>query len=323
MKRIIIWVSLLCALAILTLDSQSQAVAPRSGRNILVDFELPQKNAPQDVLASSALRVRLNGQDIRVTKAERVTIRPRTVILLDESGSMGGDPYIWNASIDLATSAFSNLKSSSEIFFLAFSDENRPLEIHPFTEELAHELQARKIALNTRNNPTKGHTAARDAMVYAIRNLNLKLGDAFIFISDGGENSSRTSEKETQSTLYRSGVRIFSLAIGNLGTPEELAGPSSLRRLSLLTGGMAEQVTYEVKRMSVYSRVILKPEKIAQLTEYIGWRITHPIVLTLDLRESASGKLQVDAVDGSGKRLKEIPVTAPERIEAISAHPPQ
>jgi hypothetical protein len=323
MKRTVVWISLLWVLAVLTPDSQSQAARPSSGRNILVDFKLPQKNASQEVLASSTLRVRLNGQDIRVTKSERVTIKPRIVILLDQSASMGGDTHIWNASIDLVTSAYSNLKSSGELFFLAFSDEKQPLEIHSFTEDFAHELQTKKIALNAKQNPTKGHTAARDAIVYAIRNLNLKLGDALLFISDGGENSSRTSEKETESILSRSGLRIFSLGIGNIGSPEELAGPARLRRLSLLTGGMAKQVAYEVNRMSLYSRVVLEPDEMAQLTEYIAWRITHPVVLTLDLPESAYGKLQVDAVDASGKRLKEIPVMAPERIEDISIQRPR
>jgi hypothetical protein len=323
MKRTVFCIWLLSMLASLRAESQPLATVPPVVRNILVDFELPLKNAPQSVLASSALRVRLNGKQVRVTKAERVNLRPRIVILLDESGSMG-DPAIWNGSIDLATAAFSALRSS-DVFFLRFSDQKMPLNAQPFTEDLARELQFKKVALKVKTKPAKGHTAARDAIVYAIRKLNLKLGDALLLISDGGENASRSSDKEMDLELFRSGVRIFSLAIGDLGVgmPEDIASPLHLRRLAVRTGGIAEQVTINVKRMSVYSRIILKPEKMAELTEYIGWRIAHPIMLTLDLPESASGKLQVDAIEASGRRLKDVQVTAPDRIEAISVQGPE
>jgi VWFA-related protein len=110
--------------------------------------------------------------------------------------------------------------------------------LHQFRQE---DLQSRMLSASA-----KGQTALLDAVYLGLSQMrSARSGKrALLIISDGGDNSSRYSEKDIKRLVREADTQLYSIGIFEpfeyrARTPEELNGPTLLNEMTELTGGRA------------------------------------------------------------------------------------
>jgi len=131
---------------------------------------------------------------------------------------------------------FKTANPQNEFFLVQFND--RPELVTGFTRSL-EEIQNRLTFTQS-----KGRTALLDAVYLAISKMK-EAGNtkkALLVISDGGDNSSRYTEREIKRLVREADVQIYAIGIfepvnARGRTPEELSGPNLLSQIAEQTGG--------------------------------------------------------------------------------------
>jgi VWFA-related protein len=154
-------------------------------------------------------------------------------IVFDASSSMG---YKMSKAREAVAQFFKTANPEDEFFLSQFND--RPQLVTGFTDSI-EEIQNQLTFTQS-----KGKTALLDAIYLALNQMkeakNTK--KALLVISDGGDNSSRYTEREIKRLVRESDVQIYAIGIfepvSSRGrTPEELAGPGLLSDVAETTGG--------------------------------------------------------------------------------------
>ncbi len=154
-------------------------------------------------------------------------------IIFDASGSMGQKL----AKSRQAVAEFSKSANPKDEFFLIqFNDQ--PELVVGFTTRV-EDIQNRLTFTQA-----KGRTALLDAIYMGLNNMKHARNPkrALLIISDGGDNSSRYTEREIKKLVKEADVQIYAIGIyepaSSRGrTSEELSGPSLLTEVAEQTGG--------------------------------------------------------------------------------------
>lgn len=154
-------------------------------------------------------------------------------IVFDASGSMGSK---MSKAREAVAQFFKTANPDDEFFLVKFN--NRPALMTDFTQSL-EEIQNQLMFTES-----KGRTALLDAIYLALNKMKEAKNQqkALLIISDGGDNSSRYTEREVKRLVRESDVQIYAIGIyepfGSRGrTAEELAGPGLLSDIAEQTGG--------------------------------------------------------------------------------------
>jgi VWFA-related protein len=154
-------------------------------------------------------------------------------IVFDCSGSMG---HKLTKSRQAVSQFFKTANPQDEFFLVQFND--RPELVMDFTARL-EEIQNRLTFTQA-----KGRTALLDGIYMALNNMKQAKNSkrALLVISDGGDNSSRYTEREIKNLVKEADVQIYAIGIfepiSSRGrTAEELSGPSLLSEIAEQTGG--------------------------------------------------------------------------------------
>jgi VWFA-related protein len=154
-------------------------------------------------------------------------------IVFDASGSMG---YKMSKAREAVAQFFKTANPEDEFFLAQFND--RPQMVTGFTNSL------REIQNELTFTESKGRTALLDAIYLALNKMKeaKDAKKALLVISDGGDNSSRYTEREIKRLVKESDVQIYAIGIfepvsARGRTPEELAGPGLLTEVAETTGG--------------------------------------------------------------------------------------
>ncbi|MBI1358150.1 MAG: VWA domain-containing protein [Acidobacteria bacterium] len=154
-------------------------------------------------------------------------------IVFDASGSMGEK---MSKAREAVAQFFKTANPEDEFFLETFN--NRPDMLTEFTDSL-EDIQSRLTFIES-----KGRTALLDAIYLALNKMKEAKNQrkALLVISDGGDNSSRYTEREIKSLVRESDVQIYAIGIfepygARSRTPEELAGPGLLNDITEATGG--------------------------------------------------------------------------------------
>ena len=154
-------------------------------------------------------------------------------IVFDCSGSMGQK---LTKSRQAVSQFFKTANPQDEFFLVQFND--RPELAMGFTARL-EEIQNRLTFTQA-----KGRTALLDAIYLALNQMKQAKNSkkAILVISDGGDNSSRYTEREIKNLVKEADVQIYAIGIfepiSSRGrTAEELSGPSLLSEVAEQTGG--------------------------------------------------------------------------------------
>ncbi|MES1258510.1 MAG: VWA domain-containing protein [Acidobacteriota bacterium] len=158
---------------------------------------------------------------------------PVTVgLLVDESFSM----RTRRAEVISAAEVFiAESNRRDEIFVLNFNDRvGRGLPEGVLFSDDPHQLRA---ALH-RGKP-QGKTALNDALVQGLKQLKLGVREkkAIVLISDGGDNASAHSKRETLRETERSAATIYAIGLYDEGDQDR--NPGFLQQLAAISGGEA------------------------------------------------------------------------------------
>jgi Ca-activated chloride channel family protein len=156
-------------------------------------------------------------------------------VVLDLSGSMANK---LGKAKDAALQFLKTANPEDEFFLIGFNERAQLLS--PFTSNV-EDLQSRMLPASA-----KGQTALLDAIYLGLSQMrSARSGKrALLIISDGGDNSSRYTEKDIQRLVRESDTQLYSIGIFEPfeyrgRTPEELNGPTLLNEMTELTGGRA------------------------------------------------------------------------------------
>ncbi len=154
-------------------------------------------------------------------------------LVFDTSGSMGSK---LQKSRQAAAQFFKTANPEDEFFLVEFND--RPQMIVPFTTD-TEDIQNRLTFTQS-----KGRTALLDGIYMAMNQMKKAHNPrkAILIISDGGDNSSRYTEREIKNAVREADVQVYAIGIfepmASRGrTAEELGGPGLLSEIAEQTGG--------------------------------------------------------------------------------------
>lgn len=205
---------------------------------------------PADFTAES------HGKPVQIVSVTPGDQPRRVVILLDSSGSVANDaspqgsPGAWKLSLSLALNIATSKLDHTELALIVFNEKVREeLDFSAGQPKIAARLRQIANDPNYENANVKGRTALRDAAAGAIKLLGPATQSGVIYaITDGGDNASKSTEKELREKLTQGGTRFFAaMVITPLGiqnqyrsrTPEELEGFDALPRFAADTAGAA------------------------------------------------------------------------------------
>ncbi|MBZ5586851.1 MAG: VWA domain-containing protein [Acidobacteriia bacterium] len=150
-------------------------------------------------------------------------------LVFDVSGSMG--PKIRLSR--MAAAAFFGTANPEDEFFLVEFNEKPKLTV-PLTRDTQEILS--RLAFSQ----PKGRTALLDAIMLALHELkrSSKGRKALLIISDGGDNSSRYTQRELKEAVRESDVLVYAIGVyGGAVSAEEVAGPGLLTSIAEESGG--------------------------------------------------------------------------------------
>jgi VWFA-related protein len=154
-------------------------------------------------------------------------------LVFDASSSMG---HKMSKAREAVAQFFKTSNPEDEFFLVQFN--NRPQLVSDFTHRI-EEIQNRLTFTQS-----KGRTALLDATYLAVSKMKeaKHTKKALLVISDGGDNSSRYTEREIKRLVREADVQIYAIGIFEPAsargrTTEELNGPSLLSEIAEQTGG--------------------------------------------------------------------------------------
>lgn len=271
-------------------------------------------------LQSDALQALSGKLSLRVTGVEQIHAR-RLLLLIDRSGSMDGDANIYSHKRKAIQTASRVVEK-----FLAELPGGISVEYGLFNQQLvlgdgfvsdAGALQKSLVETNERlSKSRKRSTAIYDAVLEGMKSFgDVQPSDAILVITDGEDNASRHSEKETEKLLLAAHVRLFVMLVaGHVSIPNEIPARNSLIAVAQQSGGVVEMLDAENPAWGFDQPTEAAARKLRQYMEnqVLGGyllRLAVPVSFTKEQKWSLSVRNDVDS------RLKDLTLTYPKRLQ--------
>jgi len=253
-------------------DTRGQPMKP--GQPLHVDVELALVNVtvtdPYDRLITG-----LEKQNFRVfednVEQEVLTFSSEDVpvsigVIFDLSGSMANK---LGRSKQAAVQFLKTANPEDEFFLVGFNEHARLFS--PFTND-AEDLQSKLLTAGA-----EGRTALLDAIYLGLSQMQdaRRNKRALLIISDGGDNSSRYSEKDIKRRLQEADTQLYGIGIFEpveyRRTHEELIGPTLLSEMAELSGGRS----FTVSNLNELPDIAAKISAELRNQYIIGYRPSH------------------------------------------------
>ena len=183
-------------------------------------------------LSKTSFKIFENGQPQEISVFDHEDLPVTIGILVDESQSMTPK------RADVLTAALTFLGESNpndEVFVLNFNDTVMPgLPSAMLFSDDHNELRAALF-----RGISEGRTALYDAVVAGLDQLEMgrRAKKALILISDGGDNCSKHTRRETLDRIERSIATVHTIGLFDMTDPDR--DPGILRQLAKISGGEA------------------------------------------------------------------------------------
>jgi hypothetical protein len=180
------------------------------------------------------------------------------------------------------------------------------------------------------NPPALGRTALFDALARALQLFGSPhVGDAIYLMTDGGENSSHSTESEVETAAANSGVRLYAVFMpvpleSRSRTRAESEGPEVIAHLTARTGGQFVTVPVQPPASGWIGRGSLDISKFPQSDrDALIWASHgfaqaidqfYRLQLQLPTPLDKPRDLKLEIVDGSGTREKSLHVIYPQQL---------
>jgi len=313
---------LLTALSILWSKAFAQSVPVSASNSLLVNVLDRQGNAVRD-LAKNNFRVKIDKQPVEVLDATYSVASRKIVVLLDMSSSMIGTSEKnnkWRVAREAVEDLFTQAPADVPIAMLTFSDE-----IHDQFDF----QKGRSTILKwfddgpTQRSDVKGRTALHDAIIAGVNMLQpFHPGDAIYAITDGGDNASHASLKETETALHESGTRLFVFFFsGPFAIDEEEEGARSLIELVDDSGGFVFGIGGGQPLANIpglpswdvpYGYNDRVRDQIKVYTQALNDQIKAFYVVQIDaaVQRGKKQRISLEIVDAKGKRRKDTSIAS-------------
>jgi VWA domain-containing protein len=272
----------------------------------------PQTSHQISPLDPQRFSARLGGSTLAITAIEKIQ-SPRILLMVDVSGSLDPDmKFVRGVVEDL----IQHVPPGASLAYGFFSDT--PM----FSDGFTSDPQKLSMALTQLNGfQAVGHTALYDALHKGLELFHgVNPGDSILLITDGGDNSSKTTENHVRRELREAGVRIFTILLNHstAAPPEEEDGPRTISDLTDDTGG----TFFSVTRTERWSDTKWRASVLNDLRIFWSEGVASGYLLTLQIpagmKEARRWKLQIHK--SGDNRLKNATILFPEKLMPCSAN---
>jgi hypothetical protein len=187
--------------------------------------------------------------------------------------------------------------------FALVSFGNRVLETVKFGHPRAEIVATMDRLAKT---PGEGRTALLDALMRAKDLFGPgQVGDSVVVLSDGQDNHSEASSTTVERAYWSKGIRIFLVEFNDhyLQTQNDKAGEQDSAEVSVVSGGLV--------------RRIARPEAgdILSATHEVEDSLSNYYLVVVGGPQSGqeAASLQLDVVDSSGRRRKDVRLSFPKK----------
>jgi hypothetical protein len=272
-------------------------------------------------LAKEDFRVLLNGSPAKILDARYGTAPRRIVVLLDTSGSMGGErgPEKWKIARESVRDLLAQTPGDVPIAMLTFARTvTKEFDFPDARATIGNWLEESPDRQIAHKNP---ETALFDAILQAVKLLGTpQPGDAIYAITDGYDNASSASVGPTQAALLKSGTRLFAFVLGEPGMPGTEDRKTSFLNLIEASGGFAAGIYGHHRSVTPswevdYSYNQDARGKIDLYTKEVNLQISG--FWTLDLAvatQDRGSKVKLKILNRDGKTRKDIFLTYPRLL---------
>jgi Ca-activated chloride channel family protein len=214
-------------------DDQDDLIIRAESRLVLLDVSV--KNPAGGFvsgLSKENFSVFENGRPQSIMTFDQGDLPVTVGILVDESRSMASKrPAVLTAALTF----ISESNPKDEIFVLNFNDDVKPGLLSPML--FSDDIQELRLALF--RGVSEGRTVLNDAVVAGLEQLELGMRDkkALVLISDGGDNASMHTRRQTIDRVERSVATIYTIGLYDDEDPDR--DPGILRQLAGISGGEA------------------------------------------------------------------------------------
>lgn len=294
----------------------AQTAPTQLTRSLLVNVLDRNSNAVRD-LTKDSFRAKVNGRPAAVVEASYSLAPRRIVVLLDMSGSMGGETEKnkkWQISREATEDLLSETPADVRVALLTFSSQVH--DVFDFSQSRSS-MAAWLKDEPRRRAEIKGTTALYDTVIAATKLLEpTRPGDAIYVITDGGDNSSHISEAGTRKLLLLSRIRLFVFLFAEQSPFG--SGPYDVMQLARDTGGFVFGVAGRASvALSLPSRDLVYEdddrtrERIRLYTEALNIQVNGFYTLQLEtpLQPSKLRKVLIEIVDARGQPRKDVAFT--------------
>src|SRR6266478_2146059 len=225
-------------------DTPGQQIRP--GESVHADVDLALVNVsvtdahdrPVTSLERDSFRVFEDNIEQEVVNFSSEDVPISIGVILDLSGSMANK---LGKAKEAALQFFKTANPQDEFFLVGFNERAQLLS--SFTHNV-EDLQSAMLPASA-----KGKTALLDAIYLGLNQMRIASNGkrALLIISDGGDNSSRYTEKDIKRIVREADTQLYSIGIFDpveyrSRTLEELNGPTLLSETTEQTGGRAFSV---------------------------------------------------------------------------------
>jgi len=220
---------------------------------VAVDVTVTDGNdEPAKAVGASDLLVRMDGAPVDGAMLAPVDAEPESVcIVVDTSGSTYANRQLIKAEL---TQLIQSLPTEDEVCAIAFSSQPY-LDVQIGPAAANHDRLLKWVGFLQ----ASGGTALRDAITLASSQLETARyrSRAIVLISDGGENASRSSERDVRDALLAAGVPTMYALVNRAGqTGAEPGARNRLARLVEMTGGLEFPIRGEQDAQAAVDRMM-------------------------------------------------------------------
>ena len=298
------------------LAEQAAPNSQRATRSLILNVTDHHGVAVRD-LTRENFAVFLNGKPAPVSNARYSLAPGRIVVLLDLSGSMARETSSgkWRLAGEAVRDLLSQTPVESAIAVVTFA--GRVHEVFDFPQGRTGVAQWLQENPDRPPKLKEKKTALFDAIIEGLKLLgDAQPGDAIYAITDGGENASGISARQTEAALLQSGVRLFTLLFAGPAFPGDEEGQNAFLEmvgdsggLAFALGGRPRPGAASWKLEFVYDAGNRK--SIKAYTRELNTQVAGFWALELSAVPSGKSKVRLVVTDRAGKERKDILVALP------------
>ena len=225
--------------------------APCFRRSVSVNILMPQGTLVPELTAGE-LTAKLDKQHVKILSVLPDDPPHRIIVLLDSSGSVLSNPFVWQAYLAMARNLVKDLPEGTTATLVVFADVIDM--VIPVTHDRAKlDTQFKTLEAGWGYFRKPRATALWDAMKGASEMFGTpRQGDVLYALSDGGDNTSHIRFRDVENTFRSKPIKLLLISV-RVTAPlrAEAEALQRLQNLAMETGGATAEISGKLKLQSL------------------------------------------------------------------------